>query len=195
MNRLRQIRKSAGVTLSELSSITAIHQHTIERHEKGDEIDKIRLSVYADTFQLPIEFIMGIPNNIMGRFDCELAMLELPDMFHKRFIAYNREVLEPGKQYYLIWEIHALGNIEQGAYSRWVSNTPDGCYENRVPRLLSKPDKNQLEKVYGKLMIINTKEEALAMQLFGGAALIEKQMCEEYFPEFFSPGLLPERNT
>lgn len=199
MNRLKQIRECAGISQEKLSLITTIHTRTINRHEGNREINRELLTLYADAFQLPMEFINGTPNDLTGRFDRELAMLALPELFKSRFAAFNCEVLDPHKQYYLIWEKHALGNIEQGFHSVWVMDTSDeqvGCIKGkRIPRLMSNPNREYLEKSYGKLMVINSSEGAIALQFLGGAALIEKEICEQYFPELFTSGFLAEGNV
>lgn len=195
MNRLKMIRKSAGITRRELSRITGIHEHSIERHERGGEIDRDRLVLYAGVFQLPIEFIAGTTNDLTGRFDEEERMLDLAKDFSERFKAFNYEQVDKEKKYYLIWEKHNFGHIVTGAYTIWVSNTADGQYEKRVPRLLVEPDRNHFEKAYGKIMVVNSIDEAIAMYCFGGAALIEKELCEEFYPDLFEEGFLVERDS
>lgn len=195
MNRLKIIRKSAGITRRELSRITDIHEHSIERHERGGEIDRIRLFLYADVFQLPVEFIMGEKNDLTGRFDEEERMLDLAKDFSARFKAFNYEQVDKEKKYYLIWEKHNFGHTVTGAHTIWVSYTEDGQYEKRIPRLLVKPNKERYEKAYGKIMVVNSIDEVMAMYCFGGAALIEKELCEEFYPELFEEGFLVERDN
>ena len=195
MNRLKKIRKRAGITRRVLSELTGIHEHSIERHERGNEIDRERLSVYANVFQLPIEFIMGEKNDLTGRFDEEEKMLELPKDFSERFKAFNYELVDEEKKYYFIWEKHYQGNIFSGAYTIRKSYSENGEYEIRIPQLLQNSNREDWEKVYGKIMVINSKEEALAMHCFGGTALIEKEVCEEFFPELFEYGIQVEMDN
>lgn len=195
MNRLKMIRESAGITRRELSRITEIHEYSIERHERGGEIDRIRLSLYANVFQLPVEFIMGEKNDLTGRFDEEERMLKLKKEFAERFKAFHYEQVDKEKMYYLIWEKHNFGNIITGAQTIWVSNTADCQYEKRVLRLLPQPNREHYEKAYGKIMVVNSIDEAIAMYCFGGAALIEKGLCEEFYPELFEEGFLVERDN
>lgn len=195
MNRLKIIRKSAGITRRELSRLTGIHERSIERHERSGKIDWIRLSLYANVFQLPGEFIMGEANDLTGRFDEEERMLKLPEEFAERFKAFQYEQIDKEKKYYLVWEKHSFGNIVTGAYTIWKSNTADGEYERRVPRLLAKPKRENYEPAFGKIMVVNSINEVFAMQCFGGTALIEKELCEKFYPEMFKEGFLVERDN
>ncbi len=188
-NRLKEIRDSAGLTILELSEVAGVGERTIQRHEAGGDIRHDILMRYANVFQLPMEFILGVKNDLTGNFDKELRLIDT-ELFKERFKAYNYEIVNENKKYYLNFERHDGETVIQDAHTIWRSSAEDGTYEIRVPRLLVKPNRELFELAYGKVMIINNVEEALALWCYGGVALIEKGLCEKYFSELFEPGII-----
>lgn len=194
MNRLRQLRKSAGVSVKELSELVDATTKTIERHENNYPINHYILKQYANVFQLSMEFILGAENNCLGIYDKEIMMIE-SNLFKERFRAYNYEKIDNGKRYYLIGEIHYGEKIDYYGVTKMNGFTEDKKYEKRVPRLLNKPNKEKYEEIFGKLMIINTAEEVFALWQYGGGAIIEEKLCEKYYINLFEEGFLVERTN
>lgn len=184
MNKLKEIIGVLGITTDELSELTGISARTIQRHRNGYSMDCYCLSAYSEIFQFPMEYIAGAKNDIFGKFDEEDRMLSIEDMCKARFRAYNYEQIDNAKSYYLIGEKHNGEDINIVMHAITICSN-GGEYEKKIPRLILNPNRKFFESGYGKLMIINTVEEAFALMCFGGVALIEKSLCEEYYPEYF----------
>ena len=158
MHRLAEIMETLGIDAKELSTLCGLHYKSIEKHMRGENINRDSLMEYKKVFQLPMEFILGEKNDLTGRFDIEERLLSNPDIFKARFYAYNVEQIDKNKSYYLIFERRQGEYVEQGAHTEWKSFTEDGEYEIRIPRLLRIVNKDKYENIL-IIILLSLKKE------------------------------------
>ena len=73
--RLKELRKKAGLTQSEFAEKTGTHYQTVSKWERGISIpDLSMLDIFAKTLRVSIETLLGVESNdsILGDgFDCK----------------------------------------------------------------------------------------------------------------------------
>lgn len=191
MNIYKKLREAVVLSQEEMANILGVTVRSITRYESGETVGIHSLKRYKDAFQVSMELLL----DNMGMYQEKKSILKYigSPIFKDRFYAYNYEKIDPNKSYYLIWEIDTGKTIEYGAQTIWKRDCRGGEAEKRVPREKKNPNREYWERIYGKLMIINTFDEVCAFMLFGGVALIEKELCEKYLPEFWEPGIIVDK--
>ena len=65
MNRLRQLRKSKGLTIKEVAEDTGILADLIGKYERGERNPKIETSIkLANYYSVPIKYLVEVPNEL-----------------------------------------------------------------------------------------------------------------------------------
>lgn len=65
MNKLRQVRKSKGLTLKQVAQSVGISEDLIGKYERGERNPKIETSIkLADYYSVPIEYLVEVPNEL-----------------------------------------------------------------------------------------------------------------------------------
>lgn len=116
MNRLRQLRKSKGLTIKEVAdeigfSETRLHQYETEKREPKRET-WLKL---ADYYDVPASYLMGLPDGLVQHINKTQAMTF--EELHEAIIqwAENRNMISPkntSRQYMKVSE--ELGEIAEG---------------------------------------------------------------------------------
>ena len=98
MNRLRQVRKQKGLTVKEVAdeigfSETRLHQYETEKREPKKET-WIKL---ADYYDVPVSYLMGLPDGLVQRINKSQAMTF--EELHEAIIqwAEDRNMIKPDR--------------------------------------------------------------------------------------------------
>lgn len=181
--------------MNELSKLTGISVRTIQRHEKGENIERECLCLYRNVFQLSMEFILGEKKNLFEKYDKEGEMISCEEIFQQRFAIYNYEVMDCEKYYYVLYMREGpIGKRDRGAWTTWGSYIGTNK-EKRVPRLIEGVERKKIEDRFGRVMIVNSEKDIQVFILYGGIAVVEKSLGEKYFPSMFKLGFVVERKN
>ena len=116
MNRLRQVRRTKGITLKELAEDTGIVENTLSQYETEKREPRRETWIkLADYYCVPVSYLMGLPDGLVQRINKTQAMTF--EELHEAIIqwAENRNMISPkntSRQYMKVSE--ELGEIAEG---------------------------------------------------------------------------------
>lgn len=116
MNRLRQVRKSKGLTIKEVAYTVGIAENTLHQYETEKREPKKETWVkLADYYDVPVSYLMGLPDGLVQHINKTQVMTfeELHDAVIQW--AENRNMISPkntSRQYMKVSE--ELGEIAEG---------------------------------------------------------------------------------
>lgn len=116
MNRLRQVRKSKGLTLKQVAEDTGILENLIGKYEREEREPKKEMWIkLADYYCVPTAHLMGLPDGLVQHINKTQSMTF--EELHEAIIqwAENRNMISPkntSRQYMKVSE--ELGEIAEG---------------------------------------------------------------------------------
>lgn len=116
MNRLRQVRKSKGLTLKQVAEDTGILENLIGKYEREEREPRRETWVkLANYYDVPVSYLMGLPDGLVQHINKTQAMTF--EELHEAIIqwAENRNMISPkntSRQYMKVSE--ELGEIAEG---------------------------------------------------------------------------------
>ncbi|UHL93745.1 helix-turn-helix domain-containing protein [Ligilactobacillus salivarius] len=144
MNKLRQIRKSKGLTLKQVAEDTGIaknilHQYETEKREPKKET-WIKL---ADYYCVPVSYLMGLPSGLVEYID-RLGNMTFEEL-HEAIIqwAEDRKIISPknvSKQFMKVTE--ELGELAEGINKNDEDKTKDSLGDIMVTLIILAQDLN-----------------------------------------------------
>ena len=96
MNRLRQVRRTKGITLKELAEDTGIVENTLSQYETEKREPRRETWIkLADYYCVPVSYLMGLPDGLVQRINKTQAMTF--EELHEAIIqwAENRNMISP----------------------------------------------------------------------------------------------------
>lgn len=116
MNRLRQVRKSKGLTIKEVAYTVGITEQALSYYEREEREPRRETWIkLADYYDVPVSYLMGLPDGLVQHINKTQAMIF--EELHEAIIqwAENRNMISPkntSRQYMKVSE--ELGEIAEG---------------------------------------------------------------------------------
>ena len=116
MNRLRQVRRTKGITLKELAEDTGIVENTLSQYETEKREPRRETWIkLADYYCVPVSYLMGLPDGLVQHINKSQTMTF--EELHEAVIqwAEDRNMISPkntSRQYMKVSE--ELGEIAEG---------------------------------------------------------------------------------
>lgn len=191
---LKERRVSLGMTMEQLAEMVGCSVKTIQRYENEDVNDDNKFYVIiriCKMLHLSIQEILLGEEDLarnQSRNKSEKTLKEIfqvlsAENFTEWQVYYNlaRQNCITDEDYYFIYNVAK----RRDGFTMW-----NGYDENgngiRVPRVVKPKETIDLCcKLYGVPIIINDESDVFLFQIFGGYALIKKDIYEREFPDFF----------
>lgn len=187
-DKIKELRIALGMTQEDLANQLEVEVKSVQRYERG----KSRPNTYAIAklavfFEVSSDYLLGISSmQEMEEIKNKVSAEGTYNSFYKRYLqAKNDYVIDTNATYYWI----EAKEDKIGGQTHWVGWADEsGKKEVRVLRPVI-PDKaiEFCTKVCGKPMILNSEEDAGIFLVFGGQAIVQKEICEKYLPWFLEP--------
>ncbi len=177
--RIRKLRKLAGITREGLAAILDVTKKSVERYEQDKSIPNSSvIARLASYFDVPSDYILG---------NCSLEEEEkLKEMWETE--AYYRIYLE-NRNHYTLDDTATYFWIEMledtiGGQMEFCGWTDDTRQKEKWKFREVIPDRAiyYCTRVKGKPQVISEARSIIGFLIYGGQALIKKEIFEEYFP-------------
>lgn len=175
--KIRELRNALGLTQIELAEKLGISDKSLHRYEtEKSKPDFFALSKLATFFDVSADYLLGICSY---EEQIRIAGKGADNPFYKHYIkCKNDYIIDAEAPYY--W-IKANGDEIGGQtlFVGWVGEP--GGKERRVLREVYPEAAIKLcTDVCGKPMVLNSKEDAETFLVYGGEAIVRKDICEKY---------------
>ncbi|MDY4253628.1 MULTISPECIES: helix-turn-helix transcriptional regulator [unclassified Clostridium] len=178
-NRLKKLRNEKNLSQDELATNIGCSSQAIYRYENNRSlINTTTLIDLALYFNVTTDYLLGLSNS-KNTVDSE----DNKSYLYNIILGSKCNSPLVDKSYYWI----SKDSDTIGGQTSWAGFTADGKEIRKLREVI--PDKSikLCSSVYGRPMVINTKEEAIAFSIIGGHAIIESSICKEHLPEFLEP--------
>lgn len=183
---LKELREATDLTQQELAKALDINVRSIQRYERGNcQPDMYVVKKVADYFNVSSDYLMGL-KPYAKRLEEKKRKLKGIEGYNPLYGRYlkclsKREYTE-GATYYWIW----MDGKKMGGITMW-KGWQDA--ERRIEIRQLRPVNpvgvvEHCEKLFGKMMILNSAQDVTIFMLYGGQAIVRKDICEAYLPEF-----------
>ena len=185
--KIKALRVSLGLSQRQLAERIDVVTKTIERYEKDESRpDMHGLVMLATFFDVSADYLLGLSGmeDQMEEEKYKISKTGRYNALYKRYLdcKNNRQFNENCTYYWIYFDDE--GNI--GGQTNWVGWT-DETRELEIRKLCPVIPEAAVEvctEMYGKPLVINDKEDADIFRIFGGQAIVKKEICEQYLPEF-----------
>ncbi|WP_346353102.1 helix-turn-helix transcriptional regulator [Azotosporobacter soli] len=183
---IKNLRTSLNLSQEKLAEELGINIKSIQRYEtdkhKPDVYTLVKLATY---FDVSTDYLLGL---LPVEESCKEESSKVfnngsYNIFYKRYLdcKQNHNVDET-TEYYWIYEKNGI----MGGQTEWIGYTDETqTLETRKLRpIIATRAIESCTLMYGTPIIINEEEDVLVFRLFGGHAIVKKEICERYLPEF-----------
>lgn len=183
--KIRELRIAAGLSQEKLAEQLGTTVKSIQRYEKGYRSDTYALVKLATFFNVSTDYLLGIQGYI-GQIEERRDKLKGREGYNELYSHYlkclNNYGIEEEATYY--WIEYKDDYI--GGQTEWVGWVDDECkLEKRKLRpVMPKAAIETCTKIKEKPMVINSYMDVLIFRIYGGQAIVRKDICEKYLPEF-----------
>lgn len=186
-DKVKQLRNKLNLTQEQLADSIEISEKTIYRYESNkanpDIHSLIRLSQF---FAVSIDYLLGLLSyEEMLKQEKSVGLSHGNDFYKKYVSLKSNYTFYDDASYYWIFSIgDKIGG--QTMWDGWLDNKAK--IERRVLREVNPVPAMQLcKETKGNPAVINSEEDAKLFLLFGGHAIIKKDVCEKFLPQFIEP--------
>lgn len=173
---IKVLREEKRISQEELASNIGCSSKSIYRYENHYSlIDTTTLINLALFFDVTTDYLLCL--NITKK---NIANADNKSIFAD--IIETSKLNKPYKNHTYYW-IFKNERMIGGQY-KWVGWTKDGKEKRELYEVIPEKAIERCTSAYGKPMIINTKDEAIAFSIVGGNAIISANICHKYLPEY-----------
>lgn len=182
-NRIRGLRHKNEWTIPMLAEKVKCSDKTIMRYEKGEtQPDAHTLARLAFSFEVSTDYLIGLSDN-MKSFKMQEKFNKLGDVFLNSpdkdctyfWITYNSDILAD--------TFNVSGQTE---WVDFVESDPSREL-HRLRSVIPEKAIKLCTKVYGTPMVVNTENDLEVYMVFGGHAIIKKELLDTHFPHMLEP--------
>jgi len=186
-DKIKELRVALEMTQESLAECLGINVKSVQRYEKGrSRPDTYTLARLAVFFEVSSDYLLGISSvkEQLAERKNKVANGGGVNAFYKRYLKCKNEyTLDMEAIYYWIETDESM----IGGQTMWAGWTKDKK-EIRVLRPVI-PDKaiEACTEMFGKPMVLNSEDDARIHLIFGGHAIVRKDICEKYLPWYLEP--------
>lgn len=184
--RIRDLRIQAGISQKKLADSTNISIKTIQRCEQGKRPDTYTLVKLATYYNISTDYLLGLKGYRERLKERNEKIKDYGNGVSKIYSDYirclNENRIDHNADYY--WIVMKDNYI--GGKTKWVGWS-DAAQTIEIRKLcVVNPTEAikmccQLEE---RPLIINNEMDLLIYRIYGGQAIVKKDICEIYMPEF-----------
>jgi transcriptional regulator with XRE-family HTH domain len=185
--RLKELRASLDLSQEILSEQLGISIKSIQRYESNrSQPDTYTLVKLATYFDVSTDYLLGLLpyDQELNEERGKLSRNRGHNPFYIRYLACKKDnAVDESSEYYWI-QYDEEGMV--GGQTAWVGWL-DEARTIEIRRLRPVIPMKAIEactRVYGRPMLLNNEEDVIVFRLFGGHAIVKKEICERYLPEF-----------
>ncbi|MCM0759086.1 MULTISPECIES: helix-turn-helix domain-containing protein [Sporomusa] len=185
--KLKELRASLDLSQEKLSEELGISIKSIQRYEtdkfQPDTYTMVKLATY---FDVSTDYLLGLL-----AYDGELREIASKVSQNGKYNAFyshhlkckNSSDVDESNGYY--W-IHSVENRVIGGQTEWVGwlNEARTLEIRRLRPVIPMIAIRECTNIHGRPMLLNKEEDVIVFRLFGGHAVVKKEICEQYLPEF-----------
>ncbi len=187
--RIQALRKAIAVTQQQLSEELGISCKSVQRYERGySNPDTYTLSLLATYFDVSSDYLLGIETiEERLRIECRVFMLGEHNPLYEQYLkCKNTYKVHDAEYYWISYNKHSKRNRIISGQTQWVG-WADDSYKYEIRRLRPIIPEKVIElckEARIPLLVLNSEQDAKIFTIFGGNAIVRKDVCIEYLPEF-----------
>jgi transcriptional regulator with XRE-family HTH domain len=188
-DKIKELRISLGMTQEYLADQLEITVKSVQRYERGkSRPDTYTIAKLAVFFEVSSDYLLGISSiqEQVEEIKNKVSGDRTINNFYKNYLkSKNDYIIDINATYYWI----EAQEDKIGGQTHWVGWT-DETRKKEIRTLRPViPDKaiEFCTEVCGKPMILNSEEDVVIFLIFGGQAIVKKEICEKYLPWFLEP--------
>ena len=189
--KIRELRNVIGLTQGELAEELELSLKTLQRYEnEQSKPDFFALSRLATYFDVPADYLLGICSYEEER---KIRSDKPDNQFYRQYIkCKNQYTIDQEATYY--W-INAYGDEIGGqmGFVGWADSDMKKERRTLRPVCAEKAIKACIQ-AFGKPMVLNREEDARVFMIYGGEAIVRKDICEKFLPWYLGE-VIVERET
>lgn len=190
--RIKRLRKAAGLTQKDLAEKLGISLKSLQRYEKEKtNADSYVLAKIVTFFDVSVDYLLGTCSYEQDQIISERT---IKSQYFKQYIqCKNNYSIEKESIYYWIYGFEGqMGG--QTEFVSWLDKL--GGKEIRKLRQV-KPERaiEMCTKIIGKPMVLNSHEDAIIFMIYGGHAIVKKDICEKYMPWYLEDFIVESENV
>lgn len=183
--RLKELRGAVGLSQEKLAEQLGITIKSVQRYENGYRPDTYALVKIATFFNVSTDYLLGLKSykELMKEREEKLKGESGYNELYSRYLKClnDYEIMEDAIYYWI-----ELGDDYMGGQTQWVG-WADEERKLEIRKLRPVKPREAIElctQINGKPMVINSQEDVLIFLVYGGQAIVRKDICEEYLPQF-----------
>lgn len=175
--KIKELRNLSAMTQRELAEKVGINVQSLGKYESGKIKPKDWVVVkLAELFDVSTDYLLGVYRNA---YETEVFEKCPRKAYYKAYLdSKNNYVLNPHVEYYWIF---ACGK-QIGGQTKFVGWQDKEKTMEKRRLCVVEPDAAVISctETFGRPMIVNELEEVAAFLTYGGHAIVEKTLCEQY---------------
>lgn len=183
--RLKELRKAVGMSQDKLAEQLQIAVKSIQRYEGGYRPDTYALVKLATYFDVTTDYLLGLKSykeSMKERKEKWIGRGGYSELYSNYLRCINNYEIEDGATYYWI----EMKDDYIGGQTEWIGWADKECTQE-IRRLRPIIPEGAIEictRINGKPMVINSQVDAAVFLIYGGQAIVRKDICEKYLPQF-----------
>lgn len=183
--RVKELRIATGLSQEKLAGYLQVDARTIARYEKDQRPDTYVLAKMATFFDVSADYLLGLKTyeEMLVEKRKKLKGIEGYNLLYSRYVqCLTSHKFTAGAIYYWIW----MDKKNIGGLTQWVG-WQDEAHTMEIRRLRPVvPDKivEVGKNIKGKMMVVNSQRDANIFLIYGGQAVVRKDICEQYLSMF-----------
>ena len=183
--KVKELRIAAGLSQEKLAEYLEVDARSIARYEKDQRPDTYVLVKMATFFDVSTDYLLGLKTYLamLEEKRKKLKGIEGYNELYSRYIQCltSREFTD-GAIYYWIW----IDGKHIGGQTLWIG-WQDAARTKEIWQLRPVlPDKvmDICETTKDRIMVVNSQRDAEIFLIYGGQAVVRKDICEQYLSMF-----------
>ena len=188
--KIKSLRIALGLSREQLSEIIEVTHKSIYRYETGKSLpDTTTLVKLATYFDVSTDYLLGL-SGLKNQRKEEYGKIRQSGKYNEIYKRYlqSRELhdFQKNDTYFWIFATWQDGEIMYGGQTEWCGWADENkTIEIRKLRpVIPEAAYKWCCQIYSKPMIISSEYDAVVFRIFGGQAIISREICDKFFPEF-----------
>ena len=187
-NRIKELRLAVGLSQNSLAEILGINAKSIQRYETNKLPDTYSLVKLATYFDVSVDYLLGLMSYTEEKEEHAKKRYHNGQYneYYRNYIECKNKLPDETAEYYWINSYIKEGERIIGGQTYWDGwiNEKKKIEKRKLRLVNAKNSVDSCTRIYGKPMLLNEKEDVIIFLLFGGEAIVKKEICEQYLPEF-----------
>lgn len=187
--RIRSLRIALGLSQEQLSKEVDVTHKSIYRYETGKSLpDTMTLAKLSAYFDVSTDYLLGL-SGLKKQKEEEYGKIHQSGKYNEIYRHYLkcRELHEFNENdtYFWIFSTRQDGDTIYGGHTQWCGRTNESktVAIRKLRPVIPQVVYDYCCQLYSKPMIILSEYDAAVFRIFGGQAIIRKEICDICFPE------------